>query len=112
MNSVTMHGDLFHGEMMPKLLIVLFALSLGTSCTTQPLTEAELEARDYRRAIDKENWRVCELAYKQAGRYTVHTEHIHDSNGNPRGLPEIWAVKRDLADNNCRMMLGEYWADY
>lgn len=106
MNSVTMHGDLFHGEIMPKLLIVALVVLGTTACTTQPLQEAELEAREYRRAIDRENWELCKLAYEQNGRPTWHKDHIE------REHHRHWTVKSDLSVNNCRMILGDYWAEY
>ena len=94
-----------------KIVIVLLALLMAGCATT--LTEEEQQEkafeREWKRGIDAENWRMCELMYKQAGKQTLHVDHQH----NRRGPPRHWEIKSDLMYNQCRMYLKkEYWAEY
>ena len=87
-----------------RLLIAIawIALCAGCASTLTP------EEREYQQAIDLENWVMCEKVYEQYGKWTIHRDHSHTrARPYPRGF-----VKQDLADNNCRKVLGEYWAEY
>jgi hypothetical protein len=86
-----------------NLILVFGFLGTLNACST-PLPSYEVE---WRRSIDHENWRMCANAYKQYNHYTIHVDHtIKEHKYNSR-----W-VKYDLLQNNCRQVLGQYWADY
>jgi len=77
------------------------------------LTELEREERDWRRVIDKENWEMCELVYKQSGAPTWHIGHVHSRTGRPQSLQaEAHNNKSDLITNRCKSILGDYWIKY
>lgn len=82
-------------------LMALFALLVG--CASQDLTRDEIE---YRHGVDYLNWLTCMKAYHDNGRSTVHTY--------PASVrkPTHHEVRSDLIGNNCRWVLGEYWAEY
>lgn len=87
----------------------LIFICLGISgCATQPLSYEEIEARDWRRGIDRENWEMCMAAYKQADRYTVHVNH----EGTPQHHRRINNIRSDLLVNQCRWVMRNYWIDY
>lgn len=87
--------------------LVLIALLSVASCATLPLTEEEEFVRDYNRSINRENWALCEKVYREWGEPTHHKDHTHPSDG--KGVKE-WMINNDLFDNQCRQILGEYWA--
>ena len=72
-------------------LLVILALT-GCASTLTP------EEREWRAAIDAENWALCERVYREARVMIVYTE------------PSM--VKRDLVVNECKRVLGDYYADY
>ena len=80
------------------LLILLLAGCAETR------TQDEIE---WRRAMDRENWTLCAKVYEQAGVPTYHRGHVHRRNA----VDKIEWVRADLMHNNCRRVLGPYWAD-
>ncbi len=102
----TKKGSLLRATVKDKngknLTFFLLVLALLGACSPlQPkegLREGELIAR--------ENWRMCALAYKKAGRYTVHNYHRSGTS-----VPKYYQIKEDLVINNCRRVLGPYWID-
>ena len=84
---------------------VLGAITLIVlGCSSNPLTEEQ----EYNRQIDLQNWLLCEAVYESSGRPTIHYNHTHR---NLRGNSLAYAVKQDLIDNSCRMILRDYWAE-
>lgn len=81
-----------------SLLLLLSGCSSGALYTPEEL--------EWRHQMDRENWALCELAYKNAGVATFHKGHIHG-----RGIVRIHDVRTDLAINHCRSILGPYWAE-
>ena len=82
---------------MNKLILLLFIL---TGCATA-LTEDE---RQLQHAIDRENWELCQIAYRQSNEIMI-SYHDHK-----RGPHKNHEVRADLRDNSCRLVLGEtYW---
>ena len=80
-----------------------FLLFVLCSCTTLPEEE-----REWRQAIDKENWVMCQLAFRQANVPTI-SYHSHQK-GRRHGPFE---VKEDLIWNRCRSAIkDEYWIEY
>lgn len=79
------------------LALLLFTLMLG--CAT-PMTEAQLEEREYERAERAEMWRLCEQVYQQAGK-PVYSEHSHSKSEPHRP----WQITDDLWKNNCHTIL-------
>jgi len=73
---------------------------LLAACTTMPAEERELRAFN-----TKENYRLCVLAYDQAHVGMFHNNHTH------RDGTSVIEMRQDLADNNCRMILKDYWID-
>lgn len=82
----------------------LLATVILTGCAGT-LTQEEIEWRD---GIDRENWRNCERVYQQQRIATIHIDHRHG----PRDRVRAWDIRSDLHVNNCRAILGDYWADY
>lgn len=82
--------------------LIVVALVIITGCTT--LT---VEERNDRRIIDRDNWSLCVLAYKQSGRPTEHREHSSEH----KYITPI-DLKMDLGFNNCEQVLGKHWAPY
>lgn len=80
---------------------ILLALILLCGCA-ETLTKEEIE---WRRGIDRENWALCQRVYKQAGEYLVF-DHAHNDN------EKTALLRSDLARNNCRMVLRDYWIKY
>ena len=88
-----------------RYFMILCALLLIGSCVGGPsLTEEE---RAWEEMKARENWRMCELVYRQSNELTVHRDHTHNKG---REIP-MWMVRDDLFVNNCRVILGEYWYD-
>ena len=79
----------------------LFFLLL-TACS--PLTEREQEEKAYNDEIDRQNWELCQEIYKKAG-VATYSRHAH------KGRHRSHEVRDDLFLNNCRKVLGPYWAD-
>jgi hypothetical protein len=113
--------------MMKYIWILLFLAGCGTTNIVQlqeeyainptpalaeeiAALEARLEAKEYNEQIDRENWALCETAYRQAGLPTWHQDHTH-TRGATRDSIEY--VKRDLHTNRCRQILkpAGLWAD-
>lgn len=64
------------------------------------------EEVEYQRQLDRENWALCEAVYKEARQYTLHIGHVHR-----RGVePKWYEIKDDLTSNDCRRVLGPYYA--
>ncbi len=80
--------------------LLLFLLLAGCAETR---TRDEIE---WDRQMDRENWALCMKAYEHAGKPTFHRGHIHG-----RGANRLEWIRTDLMDNNCRRVLGPYWAD-
>ena len=72
------------------------------------LTIEEIEAREWRRAIDNENWSMCDKAHRQSNVATYHHNHMHGK----RDHIQHWMIRTDLVHNSCRLVLGDHWADY
>ena len=84
------------------------SLILLAGCASSPLSEDEQFKRDWKHAMERENWAACERAYEQVGKATLHWDHTHRKH---RKIYQ-WMIKRDLADNNCHYILGkERWAN-
>lgn len=97
MNNPSPHFRLF----LLLLFFFAFLVGLGGCATYTP------EEREWRQGIDAENWTLCQLAYRQAGKPTW-SKHDHR-----RHLPHrSHEIAEDLMVNNCRMVLGEQWIDY
>lgn len=79
----------------------LFFLLL-TACV--PLTEREKEERAYNDEIDRQNWELCQEIYRRSG-VATYSRHTH------QGKHKDHEVRDDLTMNNCRKILGPYWAD-
>lgn len=80
-------------------ILPLFLIFLGCATTITP------EEREWREAIDAENWKMCEYAYQKAGRPTIHY-HLHGHH------VRSWMIRDDLGDNHCKSVLGKYWIEY
>lgn len=89
------------------IIILLVTLLIMHSSGCAVLTEEESELR---LQLDRENWALCEYAYELGGVATLHIDHIH-RNGHVYGMPEHHAIVSDLMYNNCRLVLGKYWAE-
>jgi len=88
----------------------LFLLLFLTGCVTQ-MTEVEREQRLWKLQIDRENWSLCQLAYKSQNVPMLHRDHTHIG-GKTVGVTEKTALRSDLQTNQCRRILGDYWATY
>ena len=88
-------------------LILCIGVITATTLGVVGCISSTNEERDYRRAIDSENWETCKLAYRQAQKAHVSI-HMH-LKGRPHRPYEI---QEDLVSNHCRFVLGKYWAHY
>ena len=79
------------------------ALALLVGCVSAAINSEE---REYREAIDKENWGMCMAAYQRAGKPTYHFYH------RGHGDPKPYQIKEDLVVNGCKRVLGRYWVEY
>lgn len=104
MNKLTIHGDLY--TVYQYLIILVAACLLGAGCASSSPEEAA-----YRRSIDRENYQLCQAVYLSSKQVMIHLDHLHGSAG-VRGLTEREAIRSDLSINDCRQVLGPYWADY
>ncbi len=50
---------------------------------------------------------MCEEAYRQMGAATFHKDHTHSRHKPARAAD----LRMDLAVNDCKRVLGEYWYD-
>jgi len=81
-----------------------------------PAVELEIcnaEIREWRIGTDRENWDLCYNVMKEhhiVMVYKNYVGHIMPKNWNSNMPPFV--VKELLAQNRCRQILGEYWADY
>lgn len=80
---------------------LLFFLLLA-GCAT--LTEKEKEERAYNEQIDRENWELCQEVYRRSG-VATYSRHSHHNQHRPH------EIRDDLMVNECRRVLGPYWAD-
>ena len=81
-------------------MLLLITLLMLTGCAT-PLTKYERQEQD---AIDRENWVMCQLAYKQANKVMI-SHHDHK-----RGPHRDHEIRDDLRDNACRLAVGRrHW---
>ena len=85
-----------------SVLFVVVMLIAVAGCAT--VNEDE---REWRQGIDAENWSLCELVYRQNGKATVHNNHDYSH----KHISPI-DLKMDLGFNNCKRILGDYWASY
>jgi len=84
-------------------------MSILAGCAAE-ITQDEL---DWRRGIDLENWDLCYRIMKEyriVMIYKNYSGHI---------MPDDWrsgltpfVVKELLAQNQCRQILNEHWAEY
>ena len=79
-----------------------------TDAALATLKEERQFEREARRAIDLENWEMCESAYSVSRYYTIHLNHRHCRTCRDRA----WMIRRDLSVNNCRQVLRDYWIRY
>lgn len=82
---------------------LITALALTSGCATQ-LTPEE---REWRRGIDAENWRLCEMVYQRQN-VVIVSDHPHVRHRRHRPHE----IQSDLVANQCRRVLKEYWAEY
>ena len=71
------------------------------SCSSTTETPEEIE---YRRAMAFENWELCKKVLRQHNIVIWHIGHTEKED------KRYWNVKTDLANNKCRMILGDYYA--
>ena len=92
--------------MCPKMFMMCVMAWLGaTGCAAPVLTAAELE---YHHVIDRENWTMCKMAYRQAGKHMIHM----DNRGETVDQISTRVISHDLVLNQCSRVLGDYWAGY
>lgn len=82
----------------------LLPLILLLASCAETKTQDEIE---WDRAMDRENWALCEKVYQQSGVVTYHVGHSHQKGR--KIYPH--EIKSDLAMNDCRQVLGPYWAE-
>jgi hypothetical protein len=99
---------------MTKIRLVLLALILFWIFGCAPMTEQERELSAWKAGIDAENWSLCQMAYRQHGKPTIHIDHTHQRTRKDGTTPATrrWIVRQDLSDNNCSYILGDYWINY
>ena len=101
------------------LIIVTFLIFTGCATVypeceeyledSEERAECQVEAREWRRAIDLENYNLCALYYsRSAGSYMIHKNHRHGS----RDRVSSSDIRSDLKEFNCKKILGESWAEY
>lgn len=76
---------------------------LFISCSS--LDDISEDEREWRKAIDVENWELCQLAYRQEG-VAIRHNHIHSR------YIRWYEIRDDLVVNNCAVILGDYWIRY
>ena len=76
--------------------------------TPEKLDECQLEGRDWRRGIDKENWENCRTVMNNNDIIEWHINHSY----NPRRPPGGTQLRMCLAQNGCKQLLREYWIEY
>ena len=91
-----------------RILPLLGWIALTAGCATNP--EA-YETKRLTHQVNLANWSLCAKIYKDNNTHTLHVDHQHRSNGMIVGMGDHWAVKTDLTNNNCKMILGAYWLD-
>ncbi len=109
-----------------QTIVLLTALMLSGCATVYPECESLVDnpvqfeecrdrMREWRRAVDLENWKLCEIGYSQQGVATFHT-HDHMSTRElerwRRGSERHDLVRNDLKDNSCQWFLRKYWIKY
>ena len=70
------------------------------------------DVREWREEIDKINWSLCMQLYVESGTISIHREHRHGQGRDKATGTQPFDIRRDLNDNNCRIILREHWADY
>lgn len=85
-----------------KVLLVL--LPMLVSCANDKITDDE---REWREAMDRENWHNCRAAYARHNVFTVST-HTHGRHRTHKANE----IKDDLRKNNCKVVLGKEWIYY
>jgi hypothetical protein len=86
-------------------VVIAIVYFTATGCTTLSHDEQE-----WRKAMVYENWELCEMVYEDAGLSTIHRNHTHRRGGRVHGMDRLTAARLDLRDNQCRQVLGDYWA--
>ena len=82
--------------MKSLFFVVLLAIA---GCSTMP-AEQVAQQREWREGIDSQNYQLCEQVYNQFG----HSfNRVFDTGLN---------VKATLQANECKHVLGKYWASY
>jgi len=98
------------------IMVCLVALggcqTIYPDCQDKPVDSLErqicqLEVRQERRLIDKENWNLCQLAYRQNNVPVWHIDH----SGEHRVYNPMH-IKMDLKNNSCKVVLRDHWAPY
>jgi hypothetical protein len=90
--------------------LTAFCILILCGCASKPLTEEQIEEREWNRAMDRENWALCEQLYKQAGKPTYHIDHSH-SKGVGKSRNRHWWIESDLLTNQCRRVLRDEWLE-
>jgi len=84
--------------------VILVLLPMFVSCANDKITDDE---REWRAAMDRENWYNCSAAYARQNVFTVST-HTHDRHRTHKAHE----IKDDLRTNNCKVVLGKEWIYY
>lgn len=71
--------------------------------------ECQVDTREWRNGIDKENYNNCVIAYSRSEKaWMIHRNHRHG----PKDRVKSIDLRGDLADNGCQYFLREGWAEY
>lgn len=87
----------------------LYEACEDTAEDSEERVECQADEREWRMAIDIENYNLCVAAYSNSAKYHMfHNNHAHG----PRDRVKHIDITGDLGDNGCRTLLGDAWADY
>ena len=90
--------------MYPRWIFPILLVAALGGCVTS--STSSKESVEWERSIDRENYRLCVLAYSKSPAYMVHKGHTERDHKWPA------YIKSDLAWNNCKQILREYWIQY
>jgi hypothetical protein len=91
-----------------KLLMLL----LLSSCATQPMTEDERMALEYKHEQTFEAWNLCRDVYKQNGTTWYSEWHMTSHHLKGKVRPRIWDMRSDLGINNCHYIFRRIGAEF
>ena len=90
-------------SLLTSMLISTFLMVVGCAST---LSEDE---RLWRRSIDNENYANCSQVFDQsADAFMIHWGHRHGKNDRVYQID----IRHDLAFNQCKSILRDYWVEY